>query len=236
VINESWAFICGAQRCSTTSLAKYIALSQDVNFLLPVRPEPKIALQDNWEDLFKARGVPGKINLEKSTSYIEYPKVANVVLNNFSNFKFIFILRDPVERCISNYLFSVENGLEKRKLAEAVFSKDSPEYSSISVSPFDYVGRSKYVLYLDRFLRGVDSKNFKILIAERFARDPSYRSEFMSWLGVEFKGADYPHENSAANFLGDDEITVRERLYSEFHEHNKLLSERYNLDISDWEK
>src|SRR5215831_16827350 len=85
----------------------------------PVTPEPKFFQVD---DLY-ARGLDhyarwfepagaGQIAGEKSTNYLESPDAAERIANDLPTVKLVFILREPVERAYSNYLWSKMNGLE----------------------------------------------------------------------------------------------------------------------------
>jgi hypothetical protein len=58
--------------------------------------------------------------LEKSTSYLERPETIARIDRHLSGVRVVVVLRDPVERAISNWRFSVANGLEDRDVAVAL--------------------------------------------------------------------------------------------------------------------
>ena len=86
----------------------------------PMVPEPKFFLVDElwqrgvdyyskqWFDLLPA----GRMLGEKSTNYLEAPEVAERISRVLPRVKLIFLLRNPVDRAYSNYLWSRQNGLE----------------------------------------------------------------------------------------------------------------------------
>ena len=65
----------------------------------------------------------------------------------------VVVLRDPVERAVSNWRFSTENGLETRPLEDGAArepGRPAPWDPAVtSVSPFAYLERGRYVDYLE---------------------------------------------------------------------------------------
>src|SRR5690606_6151492 len=124
--------VIGGQRCGSTLLYQLLDDHPQILMAKPVRPEPKILLKETWPEegklffnnYFKADYVEGiEFGGEKCTSYIEKPVVADRMLQVFPNCKVLAILRNPVERAISNYFFSVDNGYENRSLKEVFIEK-----------------------------------------------------------------------------------------------------------------
>jgi hypothetical protein len=91
----------------------------------------------------------------------------------FPNATIIVLMRNPVERAISNYFFSQANGLETRSIEEAFrYNEDeSPNpYRETSVSPFAYVKRGFYAQSLKEWKKHFTSSQFKILLFEKVIR------------------------------------------------------------------
>jgi len=154
----NYFFIAGGQRCGTTYLSNILDSHPSVCMAKPARPEPKFFLSETcmkkglnyyldtyFRDLNKDIS-DLKIG-EKSTSYIEYEFVPFRVKCLFPNAKCIIILRNPVDRALSNYFFSLKNGIETRTLEEVFILKMKPPKinAKISVSPFKYYER-EYIL------------------------------------------------------------------------------------------
>ena len=119
-------FIVGAQRSGTTYLYEMLKQHPKINMAQPVKPEPKYFMEHNQDNLnyhnyidsFFSSRMQGQILGEKSTSYYEYESSARLISSTVPKAKIIFLLRNPIYRALSNYYFSVENGLETRKLTD----------------------------------------------------------------------------------------------------------------------
>ena len=78
----------------------------------PVRPEPKYFINNKTDRYINYLKVVFPTDLktsylgEKSTSYYEIPHVAARIKNCVPNPKMLFIMRNPVQRALSNYQFS----------------------------------------------------------------------------------------------------------------------------------
>ncbi len=56
--------------------------------------------------------------------------------------KLIYVLRDPIERIISNYIYSYTNGNENKSFAKVILNIEA-----------EYLCRSKYHMQLEQFLK-----------------------------------------------------------------------------------
>jgi hypothetical protein len=152
-------FIIGAQRCGTTYLHELLDEHPDVAMAKPKKPEPKWFLdpvkaalgREAWETrLFP--GTRARVLGEKGTSYIEHPEAAGAILGAFPEARFIVVIRDPIARAVSNYRFSVANGLESLPIERAL-TPEAEERAfdgrKISASPFFYLRRGRYAQYLE---------------------------------------------------------------------------------------
>lgn len=187
------AFVLGCQRCGSTLFVKLLDEHSAIRLNRPVRPEPKFFLRENYAALgrsyylatyfgIREPDYTGYI-LEKSTSYVEHSYVVDRIKTFFPAAKLLIILRHPVFRALSNYRFSVENGLETRT-AEEVFLKELPppkNTGKISVSPFAYLKRSHYPEQLQPF----QEENIHYVIFEELLRDPQrVLAGVFSYLGL----------------------------------------------------
>lgn len=168
--------IIGAQRSGTTYLYSILGEHPQICTAKPMKPEPKFFLYNEYflgkdfyfQKYFSHRNSSNKIFIEKSTSYYEYEIVPQRLVGEFSNTKIIFVIRNPVERAISNYFFSKKNGLESRTIEEVfLYDKPLPEYSlSISTNPFNYLERGNYLKYIKMYLKYIKKRNFIVLFYE----------------------------------------------------------------------
>ena len=121
--------IAGAARSGTTWLYCLLEQHPEIYMAKPVRPEPKFFLVDEiyqqgiayyahtW---FSTVGGKAKVVGEKSTNYLENANVAKRIYQHLPQMKLIFILREPVQRAFSNYLWSRMNGLEDKDFETAL--------------------------------------------------------------------------------------------------------------------
>ena len=147
--NLGHIFIIGGQRSGTTYLSNLLDQNPQILFTKTRRPEPKAFFYENLsidlyrERYFDKRSIETCYLAEKSTSYHESWDSLLRIRELGVKKRIYFIVRNPIDRAISNYRFSVENGYEKRSLYE-VFLGDvaAPNLpKGLSVSPFDYIKR-----------------------------------------------------------------------------------------------
>ena len=152
--------VIGGQRCGTTYLHTLLEAHPDIVMARPVRPEPKVFLDDDlagrgveWYDETYFPHAAGEARWgEKSTSYIESAEAAGRAADVLGDADALVVMRDPVARAVSNWRFSSDNGLETRPLPEALEENlDRPlawDGAGTSVSPFAYLERGRYADYL----------------------------------------------------------------------------------------
>lgn len=240
-------FIIGVQRCGTSYLYNILDSHPEISMAKPLRPEPKYFLNelefikgkeyyekkyfDSCNSQIKAKG-------EKGTSYIEYPFIANRIKQYYKDSKIIILLRNPVDRAISNYFFSFENNLESRSI-EDVFLNDLPIpniKNKISVSPFKYLERGIYLNYLPHFIREFESRIKIILFEDLFLSTEIYK-EIYNFLNVNDRFIS-PHINSKINHsISREQIEINPKVYKKlnmyYKEHNKEL-EKFLEKNTNW--
>jgi hypothetical protein len=162
--------IGGAPRSGTTWLYALLDRHPAVHMAKPVTPEPKFFLVD---DLY-AKGLDHYARTwfegvddtllagEKSTDYLESAAAADRIARDLPRVKLIFILREPVDRAYSNYLWTKMNGLEHEPFATALALEAQRERELPArlrfARPYSYFSRGLYAdllkPYVDRFERG----------------------------------------------------------------------------------
>ena len=244
-------FIVGAQRSGTTYLYHLLAEHPQIEMAQPVRPEPKFFLTDAcfeqglaryWERFFP--GKPGaRLRGEKSTSYMESEPAARRIAQCFPNARMLFLLRDPIERALSNYRFSVGSGLEPLPLEEAFRREDERweayDRTRVSVSPYAYLRRGRYIDFIGMYERYFARDQLVVLLNERLVGNAAALQELYTMLGVspDFL-PDSLHRviNESADLPVALSASLEADLVAYYADANAALAQRFGLDLACWRR
>ena len=104
---------------------------------------------------------------EATANYLWDPKAPFLIKEKIPNAKIIMILRDPVERAFSDYLFSKSLGLETSSFHEAIRKalKSKPDFSGRIIDAGLYYEQVK------RYYENFNKNQIKILIFEEFSKN-----------------------------------------------------------------
>lgn len=237
LIDSRFFCIIGAQRSGSTWLAEMLDAHPEITMAKPLRPEPKYFIRKDYDPRMDGAGyrraLYGSDDCsgfygEKGTSYIEFPETADRIQRVFPQARILVILRNPIDRALSNYRFSVENGMEPRSLSQ-VFLEESqtPEQRGpTSVSPFNYIGRGEYIRYLEPWKEKFGDK-MKVLILEELENDPDQLHALYGWIGVErsfLPSRFYNRVNSSRKpVVSKMTDQVRNKLHAHFAPYTKRL-------------
>jgi hypothetical protein len=121
----------------------------------PLKPEPKFFLRDelyakglsHYSQAWFAGVGDDQVAGEKSTDYLESAPAAERIARDLPRVKLVFILREPVGRAYSNYLWTKMNGLETESFAAAIRleeqrERELPEASALHGAVFIFLARS----------------------------------------------------------------------------------------------
>ena len=97
--------------------------------------------------------------------------------------KFVVMLRNPIDRTLSNYKRRIRNTREKRAVEEVIeyeqnhFKKEFQEYqkdeNAIAFYPFtSYLARSRYVEQIENWLRYFPKEQFLFINSNDYFKDP----------------------------------------------------------------
>ena len=242
-------FIVGGQRCGTTYLCHLMDEHPEIEMAKPFRPEPKYFLRDvsfpdglaHYESTFFGRKPGARLRGEKSTSYMESRAAAERLAAGFPRAKIVFVLRDPIDRAMSHYWFSVENGLETLPMAEA-FRREGERCHSfdparVSVSPFAYLSRGLYVdclaMYEDFFPRD----RIAVLLYEEMVGTVDAVQRLYAFLGVDPRfspAAAGRRINEGTNRSSKLPREVEEYVEAYFEEATARLAARLGRDLATW--
>lgn len=184
-------FVIGAAKCGTTSLYSYLDQHPQVGMSrlkephffsgppdgIPY-PAGRVETLAEYEKLFDpAFPVRG----EASPSYTVHPRRRGVperIKAVVPDARFIYIVRDPIERTVSHYMHRVSTEGERRPLGQALADLSDP------LSP--YTCSSRYATQLRLYLEHFPLERFLILDQADLARErgETLRRTF-SFLGVD---------------------------------------------------
>ena len=164
---DSFVLIIGAMKSGTTSLFDLLKQHPEIAACNHKEPDFFTTVDDpadNWDKYLDLWGwVPGrhKIAMEASTSYTKAPLIEGIPKkiskSPSNNFKFIYMMRDPIKRISSQIRHAIYEGWGK--------SLDD-EFSD------DLIYFSQYAMQLDKYLELFPKDKFLLLTLEEFKNDP----------------------------------------------------------------
>jgi hypothetical protein len=222
----------------------------DVYMAKPLAPEPKFFLRDEeyakglpyYSEKWFAGTGPAKIAGEKSTDYLESSAAAARIARDLPLVKLIFILREPVSRAYSNYLWSKMNGLETEDFPTALRleeqrERELPEKWKFT-RPFSYFSRGLYADLLEPYFNRFMEHQLLIARFEDIIERPAALADAVHrFIGVTPRPGDNvglgvinPSEGDASS-LGDD---VRRELHARYTGPNERLSALLGPSFAMW--
>jgi Sulfotransferase domain len=242
--------IGGAPRSGTTWLYTLLDRHPDVYMAKPLAPEPKYFLRDEqyekglpyYSDKWFAAAPPAAVAGEKSTDYLESAASAERIARDLPRVKLIFILREPVSRAYSNYLWTKMNGLETLDFPTALGLEDQrerelPERLKFT-RPYSYFSRGLYDDLLAPYCSSFARSQMLIARFEDIIERPAeLASAVHGFLGVAHRPGDIaglgvinPSEGDTSA-LDED---VRRGLAARYAEPNERLAARLGPSFEMW--
>jgi hypothetical protein len=192
-------FLIGSMKSGTTYLRKLLASHPAIFMCEPDEPsyfvdprQLKVIWRDMWERgfwrseahylrLFLSAG-DATILGEASTNYTKLPLVSGVPekIQAFNpDARFIYLLRDPIQRTISHYWHMVRHHVEHRSIFRAI--REDNQYLTVS----------HYAMQIKPYLERFGNDRVAIVTLESLARQPiEVMRELYEWLGVDMGYAD----------------------------------------------
>lgn len=158
--------IIGAQKCGTSALHHYLALHPDI-FMAEEKELNFFVETKNWtkgREWYESKFPPqARILGESSPYYTNYPFMKGVperIRSMIPDAKLIYMVRDPIERIISQYMHN-RAGRETRPLAKAL---RAPATGGLDGTP--YILRSKYYMQIEQYLNWFPASSLLIITHE----------------------------------------------------------------------
>ncbi|MBA3994440.1 MAG: hypothetical protein C0469_13000 [Cyanobacteria bacterium DS2.3.42] len=242
-------FIAGAQRSGTTYLHTILTEHPEIELNQPWWPEPKFFLNDDapsrideYLKKYYSRH-DATLHGEKSVCYMEHTEVAERIARSFPDARILFILRDPVDRAISNYWYSVGNKLEDATIEQALTNEsfaDRP-YDKAKITgcpPYFYLQRGKYIGYLEKYLQYFDRSQIKILVSEVFFNNQKEVSDLFEFLEINPNFSPPSMEKKVNSYVPIDESnsgTIVESFLTNYYAESVAeLTKRFGVNTSGW--
>jgi hypothetical protein len=181
--------IGGAPRAGTTWLYELLDRHPDVYMAKPLKPEPKFFLRDDlyakglahYSQTWFAGAGTGQVAGEKSTDYLESAPAAGRIWRDLPHVKLVFILREPVDRAYSNYLWTRMNGLETESFATAIRLEEQRERELPErwrfTRPFSYFSRGLYADLLEPYFSRFMNQQLLVVRYEDIRERPAALAE-----------------------------------------------------------
>ena len=236
----------GVQKGGTTTLQRL--LEQHPQVWLP--PEKEL----HFFSLHYARGlqwysdcfVDANVNQscgEITPYYIFHPHAAQRIAEVLPDARLIVVLRDPVERCLSQYFHSRRLGLENLPLQAALVAEadrlsgaeqtlEAPAGRQQSHQEHSYLARSRYEEQLARYEQRFASHQILVLRSEDLFEDGSHVwNRLQRFLHLD--SVPFPEGVTPAN-AGDGEAAtvpkeVRQQLKEQLEPTYRMVAERYGI-------
>lgn len=167
-MKKRFTLLIGAVGTDTTALFRHLGAHPQV---LPCRvAEPRFFTDDRkwalgvefYRSLWDFREPDERVALEASTDYALHPCVpcpAERIAQLPTGFRFVYLLRDPLERIELHHALELEAGRTRRPLAEGV--------------PGSMVDGSRYAAQLEAYRTWFPAEDFLLLAQEDLASDPA---------------------------------------------------------------
>ena len=202
--------IIGAAKAGTTSL--HALLAQHPGIFMSNPKEPEFFARDDrysngiqsYSDIFSG-AAPGQICGEASTIYSLnkfFPKTPQRIASHLPNVKFIYMLRNPIDRAYSYYLQIVKNRQNatgenrvRRSFEECIFPDLFPDRASaedffatfdchLPDSPDLFLAGSRYADQISAYSEHFPTDRFLFLLFEDFVADQKLAiQQVLSFLG-----------------------------------------------------
>lgn len=194
-----------------------------------------------YQALF-AQGRDRKYLGEKTSYYLESETFCERIHANLPDVKLIFIVREPVARAYSNYLWSKKNGLETLSFEEAIalegMRPDPMPPEKSYVRPFDYLARGDYATFARRYYDAFGRDRVTFFLYEDIMRRPDeLLTAIQRFIGVEplpFEFLDPGVVNHARDLGPPIDPAIENRLRCRMEPLVLRFQRLTGLDLSPW--
>jgi hypothetical protein len=223
-------FIVGAAKAGTSSLWKALGQHPDIFTVTDERFKEPAYFSEKGERLGLKKyhslfddGSRSRYRCDASTAYLTSPESAQRIHDYNSSAKIVIVLRNPVDRAYSLYNWMVANGyewapdfetalaLEEQRSGNKRPSFRMPEY----YWNYMYFRSGCYSRQIERYIARFGSNVLLLTFKDLVSRPSRILNEVLSFLAIEKKDIDLPHENPA-KAVYDPRLTFAARKLTNF--------------------
>ncbi len=216
-------FVIGAQRAGSTSMWRYLRAHPEI-YMAEVK-EPGFVCFDAGRPVFSHAGDPtffdqivtdadeysslfqpgahARYRGESSSFYLYFEESRRALAERYPDARFVVILRDPVDRAWSSYVYLRRLGGEPLDDFGAALESEPTRIAENYEPLFHYVAASRYGQQLSALFDLIDPSRVHIMLLERLQADPAVAmAELFRFLGVDDAadvGADVQHNSAATS-------------------------------------
>ncbi|MDX2257498.1 MAG: sulfotransferase [Hyphomicrobiaceae bacterium] len=243
--------IGGAPRSGTTFLCEVLDKHPGAFVAKPFIPERKVLMVPHadgdagfvatYDNLF-ASAPADAVLVEKTSYYLENEDARARFARVLPETRIVFILRDPIRRAYSNWLWSKKNGLETLPFPDAIGAEGSranplpPERAY--ARPFDYLTRGFYGRYVAAWIDAIGEKRVAVFgFEEAMAAPVPFAERLQRFAGLDVLPWSALH-TGAVNALDDYEFDLPDSLVADLRRRlaldMALLARLTGLDVGRW--
>jgi len=233
--------VLGTQKGGTTTLQQLLNQHPDI-FLAPGKEVHYFSKHwkqsPAWYASHYEGAAPGQKRGDITPFYLFHPQAPRRIHQLLPNARLIVLLRDPVERALSQYFHSARLGLESLTLEDALAAE--PERlrtkTPLHLQEHSYVCRSRYIEQLDRYGALFSDQQLLVLKSEAMFADPATTwRQIESFLGLTITPcpSPLPKANPGKGEASGVSATIRSSLREQLKATALEVRERYGFGW-DW--
>ena len=183
----------------------------------------------------------GRITGESTPYLLLHPLAPARAAHDLPDTRFIALLRDPVERAISNHWLRRRLGAARDESLEEALDREPERMAretervlrgevSLAHMAYGYMARGEYAPQLRRWFDAVGRDRVLVLESERLSRDERAAAAVLDWLDLPDRGEPFPVTNQATRDEGASPEVVA-RLRAHFEPYNRDLFELLGCEL-----
>ncbi len=237
----------GAPKSGTSSFHMYLAQHRSVLMSTP-KELHFFSIEENFETGVRAYSRHfsdwnGETVIgESSTTYFAFPNVVERIAVTLKDPKFIFLLRNPIDRAGSHFRWMKSLGLENKNFREALLEdmdcQPDIRFRIAGNKTKFYLAESKYATQVSKFIRRFGRERIFIETTEQLRMDPLHTLNrcfhFLGLSPIDTLNHVWENKTTSDSQFGISEVDrywVREQLSSEV----SSLRDLTGLKLSEWE-